>query len=248
MSEITLYNEDCFERMKQLSDNSIDLILTDPPYLFNRGGGTNEGTDKNAIGGKSDLYKFGNKMMGDMASFDKDKIYKLLNESKRLCKIMRGYYFCNETALSYYLQWANENNCKYNIIVLEKSAFIMNRNKYATNCEYLIRIIAKSGAGLKILDYDKSENDISWLYSVQQFDKIQNKLHPTEKPLNILNGVIQLNTDEDDLVFDPFMGSGSCGVVCAMMNRNFIGIEIDDKYFKIAENRIKESKTSIFEI
>ena len=248
MSEITLYKDDCFEKMKDLSDKSIDFIFTDPPYLFNRGGGTNKGTDKNAIGGKSELYKFGNKMMGDMASFDKDKIYKLLNESKRLCKKMHGYYFCNETALSYYLEWANDNNYKYNIIVLEKQPFIMNRNKYATNCEFLVRIIPKSGVGINILDYDKTENNISWLYSVQQFNKIQNKLHPTEKPLDIINGVIKLNTKENDVVLDPFMGSGTCGVICAMLHRNFIGIEKDNEYFEIAKKRIEESKSSIFEI
>jgi site-specific DNA-methyltransferase (adenine-specific) len=61
-------------------------------------------------------------------------------------------------------------------------------------------------------------------------------------------GVIQLNTDKGDLVFDPFMGSGTCGVVCTMMNRNFIGVEIDDKYFKIAKKRIEESNTNLFDL
>ena len=58
--------------------------------------------------------------MKTMGEFGKDKIYQLLDESKRVCKKMRGYYFCNESALQYYLSWATENNCNFNIIVLSK--------------------------------------------------------------------------------------------------------------------------------
>ena len=238
MSDIILKQGDCFELLKSIEDKSISLILTDPPYLFNRGGGKTKGTDKNAIGGKSELYKFGNMMMDKMGAFDKDKIYALLDESKRVLKVMRGYYFCNETALQYYLSWATEHNCKYNVIVLEKQPFIMNRNKYATNCEFLVRIVAKTGAGIKVLDYDNDENDISWIYSVQQFPKLSNKIHPAEKPLHILKGVIQLNTDENDIVLDPFMGSGSVGVVCKQLNRSYIGMEIDNNYYNVATERI----------
>lgn len=244
MSDIQVILGDCFTLMKDIPDHSVDLILTDPPYLFNRGhyDTTQELANyDNSIGGQSELYKFGNKMMGEMSRFDKDQIYQLLDESERLLKIMRAYYFCNETALQYYMSWATEHNYKYNIIVLEKPAFVMNRNRYAPNCEYLIRIVAKSGAGIKILDYTHPSNKMSWLYSVQQFNTIEDKLHPAEKPQGILNGVIQLNTSEGDLVLDPFMGSGTLGVVCKQTDRKYIGMEIDEKYYKIAEKRIENA-------
>ena len=242
MENIQLFFGDCFTLLKDIPDHSIDLVLTDPPYLFNRHGGINAGTDTlNSIGGRSELYKFGNKMMSDMSMFDKDQIYQLLDESNRVLKIMRGYYFCNETALQYYMSWATEHNYKYSIIVLEKPPFVMNRNRYAPNCEYLIRIVAKSGAGIKILDYSYPANKMSWLYSVQQMNVPENKLHPAEKPQDILNGVIQLNTNEDDVVLDPFMGSGTVGVVCKNTKRKYIGMEIDEKYYKIAAERIENS-------
>ena len=117
----------------------------------------------------------------------------------------------------------------------------MNRNRYAPNCEYLIRIVAKSGAGIKILDYSYPANKMSWLYSVQQMNVPENKLHPAEKPQDILNGVIQLNTDEGNIVLDPFMGSGTVGVVCKNTKRKYIGMEIDEKYYKIAAERIENS-------
>lgn len=242
MDNIQILNGDCFALLKSIPDSSIDLVLTDPPYLFNRHGGINAGTDTlNSIGGRSDLYRFGNKMMGEMADFGEDKICRLLDESERVLKVMRGYYFCNETALQYYMYWATSHNYKYNIIVLEKPAFVMNRNKYATNCEYLIRIVAKSGAGIKVLDYNQPTNKMSWIYSVQQFSTIENKFHPTEKPKDIINGVIQLNTNEGDVVLDPFMGSGTVGVVCKHSKRKYIGMEIDDKYYQIAKERIEKS-------
>lgn len=130
---------------------------------------------------------------------------------------------------------------------MEKDLTVINRNRYSTNSEFIIRIYDKSGkCGIKVLDYDKSENNINWLSSVQKFNKVNNKLHPTEKPFNILNGIIKLNTNENDLVFDPFIGSGSCGLVCKETNRNFIGCEIDEKYFTIAKDRIENN--DIFEL
>lgn len=240
-----LLNGNCFDLISKIPNKSIDLILTDPPYLFNRGGGKTAGTEGKSKIANSDLYKFDGKTMAEMGNFDKPQIYRLLNESKRVCKKMRGYYFCNETALQYYLSWATENNCKYNIITLEKPPSILNRNRYSTNSEFFVRVIAKSGAGIKILDYNDEQNNIEWLYSVQRFNKISNKLHPSEKPLNILNGVIQLNTNEGDLILDPFMGSGSTGIACLNAKRNFIGMELDKKYFDIAKNRIENLHNSL---
>lgn len=66
-------------------------------------------------------------------------------------------------------------------------------------------------------------------------------VHPTEKPLGLLSKFIKQSSDEGDIIFDGFMGSGSTGVACMLTDRKFIGIELDDKYFEIAENRIKES-------
>ena len=69
-----------------------------------------------------------------------------------------------------------------------------------------------------------------------------NKLHPTEKPVDLLELFIKNSSDENETVFDGFMGSGSCGVACINTNRNFIGIELDKGYFDIAEKRINEAQ------
>jgi site-specific DNA-methyltransferase (adenine-specific) len=65
--------------------------------------------------------------------------------------------------------------------------------------------------------------------------------HPTEKPEKLLERIILIGSEEKDMVLDPFMGSGTTGVVAKQLGRNFIGIEIDDKYFKIAKSRIENT-------
>jgi len=69
-------------------------------------------------------------------------------------------------------------------------------------------------------------------------------LHPTQKPENLLERIILLGSKEGDTVFDPFMGSGTTGIVAKRLKRDFIGIEISEDYFEIAENRIKGEKTN----
>lgn len=78
---------------------------------------------------------------------------------------------------------------------------------------------------------------------------IGNKTHPTEKPVVLNEILIENSSNKDDVVLDPFMGTGSCGIACMHTNRNFIGFEIDKKYFDIAKERIKkaEQQTTIFD-
>ncbi|MCQ2209618.1 MAG: site-specific DNA-methyltransferase [Paludibacteraceae bacterium] len=232
-----LHNRDCFEIMKSIPDNSIDFVFTDPPYYFrghqNRGIGT-EGSSKYA---NSEMFKEGNKL-SQMGSFDGNDVYRLLDECDRVLKNFRGYFFCNEYLVPYYTMWALEHNYLFCIITLEKPLSVINRNRYSTNAEFMIRIY-KSGEGINVLDYDKKENHIEWLSAIQPFDRIQDKVHPAEKPLDLLEGVLRLNTKEGDTILDPFMGSGTIGMVCKKMNLQYIGIEIDSHYFDLAIMRIE---------
>jgi DNA modification methylase len=78
-----------------------------------------------------------------------------------------------------------------------------------------------------------------------EFPKISSSklLHPTEKNVDMLEIFVKNNTDETQIILDPFMGSGSTGVACKQTNRDFIGIEIDETYFNIAEERIEKHTT-----
>ena len=70
-------------------------------------------------------------------------------------------------------------------------------------------------------------------------ERVQNPLHPTQKPVRVLEHLIKIASNVDDVVFDPFMGVGSTGVASLKLGRRFIGIEIDESYFKAAETLLK---------
>lgn len=74
--------------------------------------------------------------------------------------------------------------------------------------------------------------------TVFRYHTVKGKLHPTQKPVDLLKYLIQVSSNENDVVLDSFMGSGSTGVACINTNRNFIGIELDENYFNIAKDRI----------
>jgi site-specific DNA-methyltransferase (adenine-specific) len=80
----------------------------------------------------------------------------------------------------------------------------------------------------------------------QRHDNIQSNNHPTVKPVKLMEYLVRLVTPNNGVCLDPFMGSGSTGVAARNLNRNFIGIEIDTDYFKIAEKRIKETQEPLF--
>ena len=85
--------------------------------------------------------------------------------------------------------------------------------------------------------------------TIQTFKKCNSKLHPTQKPVALMEYLIKTYTNENELVLDFTMGSGTTGVACKNLNRRFIGIELDDKYFEIAKNRIENTiaEKSLFE-
>ena len=82
--------------------------------------------------------------------------------------------------------------------------------------------------------------------SILRFNKDINKFHPTQKPVELLEYLIKTYTNENETVLDNCMGSGSTGVACVNTNRNFIGIELDEKYFNIAKERIENAKRDLF--
>jgi site-specific DNA-methyltransferase (adenine-specific) len=84
--------------------------------------------------------------------------------------------------------------------------------------------------------------------TVLNYKKDSDSLHPTQKPIALLEYLIKTYTNENETVLDFTMGSGSTGVACVNTKRNFIGIEKDDNYFKIAEDRINKAKESIFDL
>ena len=135
--------------------------------------------------------------------------------------------------------WAIENNYKYTILTWNKPLSILNRERFSTNLEYTVRIYGK-GTALNKLDLEKHPNKKDYYSKYRYFNPIRgkSKLHQTQKPLEYLEGLVELNSNEGDIIFDPFSGSYTTGIACQNLNRKFIGVELDENYFNIAKNRI----------
>ncbi|MGL5458927.1 MAG: DNA-methyltransferase [Cetobacterium sp.] len=238
-----LYNGDCFELLDRLDINNVkvDLIITDPPYLHNKGGGKTHGTEGKSKIANSSMFNFDSPMMKDMSSFGENEVNLLLDKYKKIMNKMNCYIFCNDTLIPYYLNWALANKKKYTILTWEKPLSILNRNRFSQNLEYIVRIY-DNGTALNLLDIDNEPHKKEYYSKNRRFVQVKgkDKLHPVQKPIEYINGLIELSSKEGDLILDSFMGSATTGEACKSLNRRFIGIELDEKYFDIAVDRIKE--------
>lgn len=118
---------------------------------------------------------------------------------------------------------------------------IKTSKNYCNDIEYIIRIY-ESGVNLNKITKYNNIVDSSYYCKLQKYPQPKLKQHPTPKPIDLIEKYIILSTKENDIVLDPFMGSGSTGVACVNTNRNFIGIELDQKYFEIAKERIYKAQ------
>ena len=217
---VKLYNDDCLNVLKDIEDNSIDLVVTDPPYEVITGG------RNGGVKGKPSGILTENKQL--MKSIPKADLW--LSECFRVMKDGTHIYIMTNTLnLTNYLNIINDVGFKlHNLLVWNKNNTTPNR-WYMKNCEYVI--FARKG-------FAKSINNPS-SQTVHNFDNIiGNKQHPTEKPVDLMKLYVGNSSQVGDTVLDPFMGVGSTGVACKELNRNFIGIELDEQYFDIATKRI----------
>lgn len=225
--QVDLYNGDCLEVLKNIPDNSVDLVVTDPPYMMTCGGGGGAfGKDKRSYHTEIDpLTK----------NFNLD----VLDELVRILKKVNIYIWCSKDQLRQYIDYFEDIGCKTDLLCWHKTNPTPTcNNTYLSDTEYLLFFREK---GAKVYGNYHTKKK----YYVSPTNKDDKKLfgHPTIKPVNIIENLIINSSSENDIVLDCFMGSGTTGVACINNNRDFIGIEIDEGYFKIAENRINEAKS-----
>lgn len=212
-----LYQGDCMELMKDIADGSIDLVLTDPPYGMN--------FRSNHRKEKYQAIKNDNRL--DWLDNFVAEIYRILKENTAV------YCFCSWHNIDVFKAAFEKRFKVKNIIVWEKNNTSMGdlKGSYAPKHEFVI--FAHKGRrilnGFRYADIIKAK-------------RTGNKHHPTEKPVDLLEIFIKESTNEGEIVFDGFMGSGSTGVACVNTGRKFVGMEIYPKYFDIAKSRIIEAE------
>lgn len=210
-----LYQGDCLKVMDELikDDVKVDMILTDPPYGIDLTPQRENGKFKNT---------------------------KVINDNNLwwLPKFVNQVYALTKNTAIIFCAWQNIDKFKIelekkfiikNILVWNKDWFGMGNN-YRPNYE-LILLCCKTNITTK----SKNKSNILTYRRIPP----QKLKHSCEKPVGLLEDLIYELTDENDIVLDSFMGSGSTGVACLNTNRRFIGIELDEKYFTIAYTRLE---------
>ena len=228
-----LIQGDCLEVIKKIPDNSIDLIATDPPYLVATDGG-----------GSVNKIKKLNKSLKDLTTVDITNGYDIEKFGKEFIRVMKEiniYFWCNKVQIpDYFSFYVGQHKCKFDILCWHKTnALPTYSNKYLSDTEYLLYF--RKGKG-KCFPESYEDAKTFYIAPINHKDK---KLygHPTIKPLDFTESIIRNSSRENQLILDPFMGSGTTGVAALQNNRNFIGIELDENYFKIAQQRINEILT-----
>ena len=194
-----------------------------PPYIINYS--TNRRKDK--------THKFCNTIANDdNIEFIKQYIsqcYRVLKDNSAL------FMFCTATKLDSFLPLIKKYNFNIkNIIIWVKNNWTAGDLQAGLGKQYECIILAHKGRCIRKNDYRYSD--------VWNFNRVSGKdlVHQNQKPVDLLKRCLELYTVDNDIVFDGCMGSGSTGIACKDMNRNFIGCEIDKEYFDIAKRRIYE--------
>ena len=230
---------DCLEGMGKLDDNSIDCIVTSPPY--NKKGLLGKVALGNQIWGKFNIDY--NSYGDDMPEEDYQAwMVALLNECYRVIK-PDGSIFFNHKPRRYknraylptdFIQHSDANI--YQLIVWDRRNSPNIRNDVLVPCTEHIYWLCK----------DKPKTfrnalDSSYIGEVWVIPPERQKKHPAPFPEQLVRNCILLTTQENDIILDPFMGSGTTALVSQSLNRRWLGFEIDEKYAKIAEDRLKSS-------
>jgi site-specific DNA-methyltransferase (adenine-specific)/modification methylase len=237
MDKNIVYKKSCFDGMKLLPAESIDLIFTDPPYYQNRA------QNVEGLNNHKDViteFKFDEfKTEGEYLAFIKN----VLAECYRVAKNgASGYMWCSDDFVSYFNRMVEDVGFQFRKVIHwhKKNPFpaIHTRKMFANSMELMVHFSKGSPKTWNHQGVNEMHNFIEAPICMGE----ERTEHKTQKPLTVCYPFIKISSNEGDLVLDPFMGSGTTAIVCLKSKREFIGYEINEEYCKIISNRFdKES-------
>jgi site-specific DNA-methyltransferase (adenine-specific) len=220
-----IYHADCIDIMKKIPNQSIDLIITDPPYVLN----TNSGGLVNYF----QLNKFcSDKYKNITNGYDIDLIF---DEFFRILKKINIFVFCSMQQIKNILIKCE----KYltNILIWHKhNAIPFCNGTWGNDIEYIIHI-RERGATFQGSSHLKKK--------VKKYPLQKNNIHPTVKPIDLICQFIKIGSNEGDFIFDGFAGAGTTALACIELNRHFICVEKNLDYYNIAKKRIENEKSQL---
>lgn len=234
IKDYLLINDDCFSVLKNIPDHSIDLILTDPPYNI----------AKYSTGNMK--FNWRSEINNDLAEWDLSELNPkdLIGEFKRVLKPNGNIFiFCSYNIIGEYHKVFDPEFDTFQFMVWHKTNPVPNfrKSSFLNSCELIVSCWNKGHTWNFTNQRDMHnfiENSIC-MGSERVKNKDGKSLHPTQKPVAILEKIVKIASNENDLVLDCFNGVGSTGVASLKNNRRYLGIEIDKTYMDATEQRLK---------
>ena len=213
----------CLDIMRGMEDNSVDLVLTDPPYGINYTRHIKE-TRHTKIENDNDL----------------DWLPVFIKQTARILKPSGNLYvFCSWHNVDIFKVEISKFFSVRNMLVWDKGGQGMGDLKTTYGCVYELCFFANTNT---FELNGKRDSDVVRFNSTHRTGNIY---HPTQKPTSLMGFLIEKSSKPNDIVLDPFLGSGTTAVACKELGRNYIGIEISPEYCKIAEKRLSQGVLNI---
>lgn len=231
-----LYNDDAYKLINDFVERKIKVnhIITDPPYNISKD--NNFSTMRRPRNGVN---------FGEWDSGDFDLYSWIPTYSKILDKNGSMIIFCSYRYISYIIDTLESTEAGMtvkDILVWQKSN-PMPRNinrRYVQDMEFAIWAVKKNAKW--IFNKPKDKPYLRALFNTPLVSGAERLGHPTQKSLKLMEDLISIHTNPEEIILDPFMGSGSTGEAAVRLGREFIGIELDNKYYEIAKKRLNSIK------
>lgn len=229
---IELKNKSCFEYLKEIKSNSIDLFIIDPPYEVSREtnfqSGEETGRDTDRFRVSMDFGDWDNNFTG---------LDEVCKEAYRVLK-KGGTFICfydlwKITTLKEYMESAKFKQLRFIEWIKTNPVPLNSKTNYLTNAREIAILGVKGGKPTFNSEYDNAIYKYPICHDTGRF-------HPTQKPLELMKSLITKHSNEGDVVVDCFSGSGTTAVACIELNRNFYGCELDNTYFTKSIERIEK--------
>lgn len=237
MSKITLTNENCFNFLKKIENNSIDLFLIDPPYEISRetnfqsGELTGKDTDRFRV--SMDFGEWDNDFTGlDIAI---KEAYRIL---KKGGTIICFYDLWKITTLKEYFEKANFKQIRFIEWIKTNPVPLNSKTNYLTNAREIAVLGVKGGKPVFHSEYDNGIYNFPICHDKGRF-------HPAQKPLALIELLIEKHSNRNDTVVDCFSGSGTTALASYNTDRNFLGCEFSKEYFDKSVKRLKEEGAEV---
>ena len=230
MINVNLMKGDCLERMKEIPDGSVDLILTDPPYLISKKSNFHTMKDRKNQRTGTDFGEWD-------YDFTNDGWIELCARKIKSGGTLLAFNDFKKSTEVYNI--ATQNNFIYKDTLVWHKTNPMPRNRdrrFISNIEMIQLFVKPTEKWTFNRQNDKYESSIL-SYPVESGGGFK-RYHPTQKSVKLLEHLVNICSNENDTVLDLFSGSCSTGIACLNTNRKFIGIEFDDNYFDIGAERM----------